>query len=187
MTMVGFSGYCVVPLLALLGGNPAAVRPAQDCDRQVEAAVTDRGGSTRLPGIAEVTWPTGALRGVRAQVAVLCSAGVDESFEETTAVFGKLERSRYAVRIAIARVPSRPFSIRVALTIPGEAGGTVVRVFQQKAEGGGAEEHVSFDPLATERQNGQATFTLNSGDMSASDLPGFTREALFVLAWSRPH
>ena len=81
---------------------------AQRCEPRIaEAIIRSVGGSTRLAGIAEVAWPAGVVpRGTRVQIAAICSPLMGEIFDETTAIFGQLARTSYAVRIAVAGKPS---------------------------------------------------------------------------------
>lgn len=175
---------CAVVTSVTAAGPPP--QPARCTPGAAEAVVPAAGGSTRLAGIGQVTWPKGAVpAGTRTQVAAVCSELIDGTFEETTAIFGNLERSRYAVRVAIARSPARPAVVRVSLAVPPEAGNAVARVYVRTVEGGKDERHIAFTPLDASRRDGQLQVTLDRDYLTPSQLKGYAVEAVFIIGWSR--
>jgi hypothetical protein len=158
---------------------------AQECDSRVtEAKVSVASATTQLADVAEVEWPRDLPPGTRVRLATSCEPVALAVFDETTAVFGKLARTPYAIRISVAEPARQSFRYVVRLAIPAAAAGRRPRVFIKAVEGGANERHEAFGPLDTSVSDGRLIVTLDSGDLIESNVAGYTAEAWLIIAWS---
>lgn len=159
------------PMFLLIATGNTAIAVAQEiqhivsdsCSQEIYFSLTsnnqcvsrligNKGGKIELPGIAAVSFPSGAFESPQSVLLrITTDNGVNELFNDTAAIFRRLNRVPYEIRIGTGDSPPRSDTVSVEMKVPEElfesvASGFTIEVLVGIEQGGALElPHTVFE------------------------------------------